>query len=418
MSGVSEIRRFDNDYNNTTALPRQLSKKHDAIKILARGMDEMRIDTDSWIGNSNELKRLEKQIEKFACVDFPVMIYGEKGTGKKLAAKSLHLRSNRHSCNFVQSCCMQWDEDRAECIAEKLYKEAQGGTLYLRNINALPDKTICKLQHYWEREYIAQQIPVRLVCSISEKYDDTSIHNSTAPWLTIQLPNLTERASDIRPLISMLLDKYSVINRIDLDQDTLQMIENHRWKDNVKGLEKVIALLSVITEDNRITTKALEKVLSMESNTNSNSGPDKCHNSLLGAEQKDETLPEKTDINQLICDLSENKTPVLTCQHPALIKSLNYISRNYGHRLSLEEVAEASYVSPSHLSYLYRKHLDISFKQLLLNLRIQISKDFLKNSCSRTVTWISNEVGFHDLSHFEKTFKRIVGVSPLYYRNH
>ncbi len=381
-------------------------------------MDEMKIDMDCWIGNSTELKRLEKQIEKFSCVDFPVMIYGEKGTGKKLAAKSLHMHSNRHSCNFVQSCCMQWDESQAERIAEKLYKEAQGGTLYLQNINALQDRTICKLQHYWEREYIDQQIPVRLVCSISEKFEDTPIHNSTAPWLTIQLPNLSERASDIRPLVSMLLDKYSVINRIDLEQETLEMIENHHWKDNVKGLEKAIALLSVISEENRVNTEALEKVLSMECNTNKKNHPDRTHNSLLGSEHKNDIQPEKTDINKLICDLSENKTPVLACPHPALIKSLVYISNNYGHRLSLEEVAEASYVSPSHLSYLYRKHLDISFKQLLLNLRIQISKEFLKNSCSRTVTWISNEVGFHDLSHFEKTFKRIVGVSPLYYRNH
>lgn len=378
----------------------------------------MRFDTDSWIGNSNELKWLEKQIEKFACVDFPVLIYGEKGTGKKLAAKSLHSHSKRRDHNFVQSCCMQWDESQAERIAERLNKEAQGGTLYLRNINALSDKTILKLQHYWEREYIDQKIPVRLVCSISEKHDDKSIHNSTAPWLTIQLPNLSERAADIRPLISMLLDKYSVINRIDLDQEALRMIESHRWKDNVKGLEKVIALLSVITDDNKTTARALDEVLCVENAIDSNSNAEQSHNAVLGAGQKQKALPEKADINKLICDLSENRKPVLPCQHPALIKSLLYISNNYGHRLSLEEVAEASYVSPSHLSYLYRKHLDISFKQLLLNLRIQISKDFLKNSCSRTVTWISNEVGFHDLSHFEKTFKRIVGVSPLYYRNH
>lgn len=382
------------------------------------GLYVMDNDESYWVGNSSELKRLEKITEKYACVDFPVLIRGERGSGKILAARSIHSRSHRRHNKFIQSCCLQWDEAESENLAQKLYHEAQDGTLFLRNINALPEKALCKLQHYWEREYIDQQIPVRIICSISQNHDDRSISNSIAPWLTVQLPTLHERANDVKPLVDMLLEKYSVISKIKLDHDSWRLIENHHWKDNVKGLEKAIALLSVMTDADEITVDILYDLLPVLKSTEVTLA-DKLKRDIVTPEDNINTpIPEDNDIDKLICDLSDKNMPALPCQHPALIKSLNYLSKNYSCRLSLEKVANISYVSPSHLSYLYRKHLDISFKQLLLNLRIHRSKLFLKDSSIKPVTWISNEVGFHDLSHFEKTFKRIVGMSPLFYRNH
>jgi len=370
-----------------------------------------------WVGNSTELKSLEKMTEKYACVDFPVLIRGERGSGKLLAARSIHLLSHRRHQQFVQSCCLQWDEEQVDNISQKLYEEAQGGTLFLRNINALSGKSISKLRHYWEREYIAQQIPVRIICSISDDNDDSSIKNSIAPWLIVVLPTLHDRVTDVRPLTEMFLEKYSVINNINLDHDAWLLIENHRWKDNVKGLEKAIALLSVMAETNAVTADVLSELI--PDIKNAVVSYDKVSEDCITPSniENNQGLDSENNVQKLICDLSEKKQPVLPCQHPALIKSLLYISKNYRDRLSLEKVANISYVSSSHLSYLYRKHLDISFKQLLLNMRIHRSKEYLKDSSTKPVTWISNEVGFHDLSHFEKTFKRIVGVSPLYYRN-
>jgi AraC-like DNA-binding protein len=73
-------------------------------------------------------------------------------------------------------------------------------------------------------------------------------------------------------------------------------------------------------------------------------------------------------------------------------------------------------MSSSHLSFLLKRSLGVPFKSLLAAVRIERAKQLLGETNPSSITDISLEVGFGDLSHFERTFKRLVGTNPREYR--
>lgn len=364
-----------------------------------------------WIGSSDSLKDLKKTIYKFSRVDFPVLIFGEKGTGKILTASDIHNLSYRKEYDFIESCCLQWDGYNSFEKIKKLSLEANGGTIFLRNINALPDKDIEKIKHYWEQEYIDKVVPVRIIASISDSYKYDTIMQSTAPWLTIHLPSLIERKNDIENILKKLLKKYSPINHLCLTNSSIKLIENHKWENNFKGIERAIALLSATSDEKEITENKLIKLLPEINIENCI----KAKNTVI-----DDITPKNPISirnNGFLKKLIENDLSFLQYTHSALSRSIMYVLTNFDKKITLAIAAKKSHISPSHLSYLYKKYLNISFKQFVLQIRVEKSKIMLTEEKEIKITEISNKTGFHDLSHFEKTFKKFVGINPMQYKN-
>ncbi len=96
--------------------------------------------------------------------------------------------------------------------------------------------------------------------------------------------------------------------------------------------------------------------------------------------------------------------------------ALAYIEENYTQKLTLSEVAEKTYVSQWHLSKLLNRHTGQSFSDILNHTRIEHAKELLSDPSLR-IGDISEQVGFLDLAHFSRVFKKQVGVSPGEYRN-
>ncbi|MEG1992979.1 MAG: response regulator [Acetivibrio sp.] len=96
--------------------------------------------------------------------------------------------------------------------------------------------------------------------------------------------------------------------------------------------------------------------------------------------------------------------------------ALKYIESNYTQKLTLLEVAEKTYVSQWHLSKLLNKHTGNNFSEILNNIRIQKAVELLKDPSLR-IGNIAEEVGFLDMAHFSRVFKKIMGVSANEYRN-
>lgn len=96
--------------------------------------------------------------------------------------------------------------------------------------------------------------------------------------------------------------------------------------------------------------------------------------------------------------------------------ALQYIEEHYQEKIMLSEVAEHIYVSQWHLSKLLHRHTGQNFSEILNKVRIDKAKDLLKNPALR-IGEISEEVGFADMAHFSKVFKRMVGISAIEYRN-
>lgn len=92
-----------------------------------------------------------------------------------------------------------------------------------------------------------------------------------------------------------------------------------------------------------------------------------------------------------------------------------YIKNNYTSDLSLEDVADACYLSKGYLSMLLKKNLGMSFSRFKNHLRVSEAKRLIRDS-DHNITEIAYSVGFNDLNYFSRTFKQIVGVTPQEYQ--
>ncbi|MDO5574355.1 MAG: response regulator [bacterium] len=96
--------------------------------------------------------------------------------------------------------------------------------------------------------------------------------------------------------------------------------------------------------------------------------------------------------------------------------AMAYIRGHYKEKLTLSEVADKTYVSQWHLSKLLNGHTGQSFSEILNTVRIEEAKKLLENPALR-IGDIADEVGFLDMAHFSRVFKKICGISANEYRN-
>lgn len=96
--------------------------------------------------------------------------------------------------------------------------------------------------------------------------------------------------------------------------------------------------------------------------------------------------------------------------------AMKYIEQNYPHKITLCEVAEKTYVSQWHLSKLLNRHLGQNFSEILNSVRIKEAQKLLYDPSLR-IGDIAERVGFIDMAHFSRVFKKNVGVSANEYRN-
>lgn len=137
----------------------------------------------------------------------------------------------------------------------------------------------------------------------------------------------------------------------------------------------------------------------------------------------EEALQTMTDnLNKLLPTVPEEKEENSDEQdnNPAssfIVRSaLKYIEVHYAEKLTLTELAEKTYVSQWYLSKLLNKYTDKSFNDLLNQTRIKKAEKLLKDP-SLKIHEISDMLGFNDVTHFSKIFKKIEQVSPNEYRN-
>lgn len=124
---------------------------------------------------------------------------------------------------------------------------------------------------------------------------------------------------------------------------------------------------------------------------------------------------DKTDTEAGVSE--ENEEALDNVASSFIVKNaLVYIEENYKERLKLADVADNVYVSQWHLSKLLNKYTGQNFSEILNNIRMQQAKILLKNPSLR-IGDIAEEVGFLDMAHFSRVFKKQVGISANEYRN-
>lgn len=115
--------------------------------------------------------------------------------------------------------------------------------------------------------------------------------------------------------------------------------------------------------------------------------------------------------------LAEEETEENSEANSFIVKNaLEYIRENSQEKLRLTDVADQVYVSQWHLSKLLNKHTGKTFSDILNGVRMERSKELLMDPALR-ICDVAEMVGFQDLAHFSRVFKKMEGMSAGEYRN-
>ena len=218
-----------------------------------------------WIGNSLVLRQLEQRIDQLKPALHPVLIRGNKGTGKNIAARTLHCLRHANIMPFIESYCDEWQEGAAASILQALYLYAKGGTLFLRNVDKLSSANFHALEKFWltksnELADKGMENAVGLIFSVS-KYDFV-VEPVLSAWfkmncIELRLPNLAERREDIRDLVRFFMREFTLSIEFDFSEEAWQILDDFIWQENVHELEKVIQKIALRTEKPLVTAETL-----------------------------------------------------------------------------------------------------------------------------------------------------------------
>ncbi|MEN6315305.1 MAG: AraC family transcriptional regulator [Clostridiaceae bacterium] len=115
-------------------------------------------------------------------------------------------------------------------------------------------------------------------------------------------------------------------------------------------------------------------------------------------------------------DLEGTDSVGLYARHrEAIYNSIRYINDHYNKQLCVEEVAKVSMLSQSYFSYLFKNITSKTFVEYLNGIRLAKAMELLKNTDMRVLD-ICYEVGFNNVNHFNKLFRKSEGITPLAFR--
>lgn len=232
------------------------------------------------VTQSSKMLEIKRTIAKVADSRSSVLVYGETGTGKELIVSALHNAGSRKDQPFVAVNCAALPESILEGLlfgsqkgvftgAENkkgMFAEANGGTIYLDEINSMPLLLQAKLLRVLQEKSVtplgaSKPIPldVRIIAStnrpISEVVASGQIREDILYRLntiSIQIPPLRRRLDDIPLLAAAFVEKYSAEmgkQVAGVAPEVTAFLMNRSWRGNVRELEHVIESAMNVVED-------------------------------------------------------------------------------------------------------------------------------------------------------------------------
>jgi DNA-binding NtrC family response regulator len=268
--------------NDLLAQMEELRKKAGRSEVLSR-----------IVGNSPAIQEVIRQIQKVAASDLTVLIQGETGSGKELAARALHEESSRRGKPFVAIDCGAIAENLLESelfghekgsfSGADRKKEgqlvlAQGGTVFLDEIGNLPltlqSKMLRVLQERQVRPVGADKpvpINVRFIAATNAPLEAEAkagrfrqdLYYRLAEF-TLDLPSLRERREDIPALARKFTEEAGLELRrpvSTIEEGALELLGKHPWPGNIRELRNIIRQAVLMTPDFTLHTQQVKELL-------------------------------------------------------------------------------------------------------------------------------------------------------------
>ena len=227
---------------------------------------------DNMVCRDTSMKRVLDTIRVVAGTDTTVLITGESGTGKTMAARSIHTNSPRAGNPFVEVSCGTLPDTLLEselfghvkgsfsgAIANKRgkFEAADKGTIFLDEISIASPSLQVKLLRVLESFKFepvgsndTREVNVRLILASNQDLSELVQQGKFREDLyyrinimNIYLPSLRERREDIPPLAHHFLQKYraEAIHPVEgITEEAMRVMSEHEWPGNVRELENVI----------------------------------------------------------------------------------------------------------------------------------------------------------------------------------
>jgi DNA-binding NtrC family response regulator len=245
------------------------------------------------VGKSKKMKEIYSLIEKLAATDSTVLITGESGTGKEMAARAVHLLSQRWDNSFVSLNCGALPENLLEselfghvkgsftgAVVDKkgMFEVAEKGVLFLDEVGEMSPWTQVKLLGAIQDKKIrrvggTEEIPVdvRIIAAtnqnLKKKIEEEKFREDLFYRLNVisfEMPPLREKKEDLPLLVSHFLKKYckkmgKKMKRIV--PEVMNIFESYPWPGNVRELENLIERIVAIEDRGTITEDSLPEEL-------------------------------------------------------------------------------------------------------------------------------------------------------------
>jgi transcriptional regulator with PAS, ATPase and Fis domain len=224
------------------------------------------------LGKSVVMQKLYEQIRNAAQSEAPVLIIGESGTGKNLAARAIHSLSRRKDGPFVALNCGALNDYLLEselfghrkgsftgAVSDRIgrFEAANNGSIFLDEIGDMPKMMQVKLLRVLEEKVVERvgdhrpvPVNVRLISATNRDLGElvtTDLFREDLLYrinsILIKIPPLRERPDDIPVIAFHYLKKIAHVNNKNIRRispEAMEAIENYKWPGNVRQLINAI----------------------------------------------------------------------------------------------------------------------------------------------------------------------------------
>jgi two-component system, NtrC family, response regulator AtoC len=251
-----------------------LRRMADKVKLVEENQflrDRVHTETDLYgiVGASAKIQDVLRMISRLKDTRTPVLITGESGTGKELVARAIHFRGMFANRPFVAVDCGSLVPTLIEselfgyekgaftgAVKSKmgLFQAANGGAIFLDEIGELPQEMQAKLLRVLQEKEVRPvgsnqriKVDVRVIAATNRDLE-TEYRKGTfrkdlyfrLNVVTVHLPSLRERRSDIPMLVHWFLDRHAKGESIQVTSAAMKCLLQYDWPGNVRELENCI----------------------------------------------------------------------------------------------------------------------------------------------------------------------------------
>ncbi|MGA2811609.1 MAG: sigma-54 dependent transcriptional regulator [Candidatus Acidiferrum sp.] len=250
---------------------------------------------DGIIGTSANIQDVLRMIGRLKDTRTPVLICGESGTGKELVARAIHFRGALAKTPFLAVDCGSLVPTLMEselfgyekgaftgAIKSKagLFQAANGGTIFLDEIGELPLEMQAKLLRVLQEKEVRPvgsnekvNVDVRVIAATNRDLEEAYRAGTFRKDLyfrlnvvTVQLPSLRERRSDIPMLTHHFLGRYAHGSQMQVTAAAMKSLLQYDWPGNVRELENCVARAVALGDGKTIDVADLPPSIRAEQN--------------------------------------------------------------------------------------------------------------------------------------------------------